>query len=254
MIVSNAASGTVYTINGYAVDSVAMYNLSFSSQPSAYISATYNNNLLFTASAVSGTPRQYFTVPKGTIVTTVADTDREYKRVEESSLMALWDDRSWVSGKCFSGWRMVTANTAENVSLRDNNITFSGVAYFSSILATDHKTSKDVKLSGFSPAYYSSMYASGYKADWTARLQVTYGTPSHLPTGSQKVNIKYVYPGISDDPSGYLDSASVRKYWTSFPTSLKNFSVSTATTVVASASGDIPPILDNLIWYTTIIP
>lgn len=250
MIVSNVDSGTLYTINGYAVDSVAMCNLRLSSQPSAYISATYNNNLLFTASAVSGTPMQYFTVPKGTIITTVADTDREYKRVEESSV-PLMRNSAWVSGKCISSWREINANTAEIITLRDNTISFIGNAYITSILATDHKTSKNFKLSGFTPAYYSSMYASGYKADWTAHLKVTYASGELRPTASQKVNIKYVFPGITSEPSGYLNSAGVVKYWTGYP---KNLTVSTATTALASASGDIPPHVDSTIWYTTLIP
>lgn len=253
MIVSNVDSGTLYTINGYAVDSVAMCNLRLSSQPSAYISATYNNNLLFTASAVSGTPMQYFTVPKGTIITTVADTDREYKRVEESSV-PLMRNSAWVSGKCISSWREINANTAEIITLRDNTISFRGNSYFTSVLSPTRETSKNVKLSSFTPAYYSSMYASGYKSDWTAYLRAIYASGELRPTGSQKVNIKYVFPGIANDPSGYLNSAGVSKTWSSYPTSLKNFTVSTATTVLASASGDIPPYVDTTMWYTTLIP
>lgn len=253
MIVTNATSGTLYTINGYAADSVKMYNLSFSSQPSAYISATYNDNLLFTASAVSGTPRQYFTVPKGTIVTTVADTDREYKRVEESSLMAPSYNTGWVSGKCISGWLMINSNTSEVIRLRDNNITFSSDVRISSV-PIQKTASKNAVLSGFSPAYYSGMYASGLRTDWTAHLNVRYGSYPSVPTGSQTVNVKYVFPGVSDDPTGYLNSASTVKTWTSFPTSLRNFSVSTATTVLASASGSIPPTVTTFITYTTIIP
>ena len=253
MIVSNAESGTLYSINGYAVDTVKMYNLSFSSQPSAYISATYNNNLLFTASAVSGTPRQYFTVPKGTIVTTVADTDREYKRVSESSLMAPSYNTAWVSGKRISGWLEIVKNTAEIIRLRDNNINFTSDVMFSSV-PIQKTTSKNAVLSGISPAYYSGMYASGLRTDWTAHLNVRYGAYPSVPTGSQTVNVKYVFPGVSTDPTGYLNSAGTVKTWSSFPTSLRNFSVSTATTVLASASGDIPPNVTTHIVYTTIMP
>lgn len=254
MIVSNVDSGTLYTINGYAVDSIAMCNLRLSSQPSAYISATYNNNLLFTASAVSGTPMQYFTVPKGTIITTVADTDREYKRVAESSLLASSYNTGWVSGKCISGWLELKSNKAELITLRDNTISFYTNVCISSV-PIQKTASQYAVLSGISPAYYSSMYAGGLRSDWTAHLQAHYGLPGGLvPTGSQKVNIKYVFPGVSDDPSGYLNSAGVNKYWTSYPTSLRNFSVSTATTVLASASGDIPPYVTTNINYTTIMP